>query len=449
MVMPLWDHSPFKWPTPPYVTWLLIVINFIVFFVQVGGGFERMYQADHIAGVTPAAFTGHSVGGLWPPLTLITNQFLHINFWHVFFNMIFLFVFGDDIEELLGHWRFLAFYLLCGIGSALVSVISSPVSYNWLIGASGAVAGVLSAYLLYRPCARVTCLLGLIPLRLRAYWIIGGWAIWQAVEAANRVQDGVAYWGHVGGLITGAILFIVMRPAGIKLFDCMNSGPVLAAGKFEPPGVVRFVMYIAAAITAIVAITVLASLTMPADQWRACAGKPGIDRDTQIGSCTALIQSSQERARDRAFAYNIRGVAWSAKGDNDRAIADFSEAIRLDPKNAKYLNQRCWARAIAGRELPLAVTDCTEALRTAPNDANIMDSRGFVYLRLSRLDDAVADYDEALRRNPKQAGSLYGRGLAKLRKGDVTGGEADIAAAKAIQVDIAEEFARYGVTPVR
>jgi membrane associated rhomboid family serine protease len=446
MVMPVWDHSPFKWPTPPYVMWLLIVINLIVFFVQMGGGFEHMYQADHIAGVTPAAFTGHSVGGLWPPLTLITYQFLHINFWHVFSNMMFLFVFGDDIEELLGHWRFLAFYLLCGIGSALVFIISSPSSNSWLIGASGAVAGVLSAYLLYRPCARVTCLLGLIPLRLRAYWIIGGWAIWQAVEAANRVQDGVAYWGHVGGLITGAVLFIGTQPVGVKLFDCVHSEPVFAAGKFEQLGVVRYVIYIAAAITAIVAITTLASLTMPAEQWRTCAANPGINRDTRIRACTALIESSQERARDRAFAYNNRGDAWLAKGDNDRAIADYSEAIQLDPKKADYLNNRCWARAIAGRDLPLAITDCTEALQIAPNDANILDSRGFAYLRLGRPEDAVADYDEALRRNPKQATTLYGRGLAKLRKGDVAGGEADIAAAKAIQADIAEQFARYGVT---
>jgi tetratricopeptide (TPR) repeat protein len=93
------------------------------------------------------------------------------------------------------------------------------------------------------------------------------------------------------------------------------------------------------------------------------------------------------------------------------------------------------------------VTDCTEALRIAPNDADIMDSRGFAYLRLSRLDDAVTDFGEALRRTPKKAGSLYGRGVAKLKKGDVGGGEADIAAAKAIQADIADEFARYGVTP--
>jgi membrane associated rhomboid family serine protease len=123
MVMPLWDHSPFKWPTPPYVMWFLIVLNFIVFFVQVGGSPEQMEQADRFAGAVPVALTGHHVGGLWPPLTLITYQFLHGNFWHVFSNMIFLFVFGDDIEEVLGHWRFLAFYLLCGIGSGLVFVL--------------------------------------------------------------------------------------------------------------------------------------------------------------------------------------------------------------------------------------------------------------------------------------------------------------------------------------
>jgi tetratricopeptide (TPR) repeat protein len=118
-------------------------------------------------------------------------------------------------------------------------------------------------------------------------------------------------------------------------------------------------------------------------------------------------------------------------------------------RNSPAYNNRCWARAIAGRELPLAVTDCTEALRITPNDANFMDSRGFAYLRLSRLDDALADYDEALRRKPNLASSLYGRGLAKLKKGDAVGGEADITAAKAIQAGIAEEFARYGVTPVR
>ena len=103
-----------------------------------------------------------------------------------------------------------------------------------MIGASGAVAGVISAYLLFRPCAKIWCLLGLIPLHIRAYWIIGSWAIWQFIEASSRAQDGVAYWAHVGGLITGAALFAVMRPAGVRLFDCVHSEPAMVGGKFDP-----------------------------------------------------------------------------------------------------------------------------------------------------------------------------------------------------------------------
>ncbi len=221
MVMPIWDHSPFKWPTPPYMMWLLIAANFAVFFLQAGAGPAAMDRADQIAGLIPAAFSNSTIGGALPvPLTLVTYQFLHANFWHVFGNMIFLFVFGDDIEELIGHWRFLVFYLACGVCGGLAFVVSAPGSDTDLIGASGAVAGVIAAYLMYRPCAKVTVLLGLIPLRIRAFWVIGAWASWQIIEAASRVQNGIAYWTHVGGLAAGAILFLVMRPPGVRLFVC-------------------------------------------------------------------------------------------------------------------------------------------------------------------------------------------------------------------------------------
>jgi membrane associated rhomboid family serine protease len=224
MVMPLWDHSPFKWPKPPYVMWVLIVINFAVFFVEAGLWPDQMDQLDQLAGLVPAALTGRApAAGLPAPLTLITCLFVHGNFMHVFGNMIFLFVFGDDIEEALGHWRFLGFYLACGVGAGLAFVLSDPSSTTGLIGASGAIAGVVAAYLLFRPCAKVTCLLGLIPLRLRAYWIIGGWAIWQFVEVASREQDGIAYSAHIGGLITGAVLFYFMRPRGVALFECVET----------------------------------------------------------------------------------------------------------------------------------------------------------------------------------------------------------------------------------
>lgn len=234
MVMPIWDHSPFKWPTPPYVMWLLIAVNFAVFFLQADTGSAEMNHADQIAGLIPASFTSVKIVGALPaPLTLITYQFLHADFWHVFGNMIFLFVFGDDIEELLGHWRFLAFYLACGVCAGLAFVLSAPGAKTELIGASGAVAGVIAAYLMYRPCAKVTVLLGLIPLRIRAFWVIGGWALWQIVEAASRTQDGIAYWAHVGGLASGALLFLVLRPPGVALFDC-RQGELVREAPPEP-----------------------------------------------------------------------------------------------------------------------------------------------------------------------------------------------------------------------
>jgi tetratricopeptide (TPR) repeat protein len=145
-----------------------------------------------------------------------------------------------------------------------------------------------------------------------------------------------------------------------------------------------------------------------------------------------------------AIAYHYRGSAYGAKGDRDRAIADFNEAIRLDPNHARALNGRCYMLAIIG-QMQQAVADCDESLRLEPNDTNTLDSRGFAHLKSGQLDAAIADYDSVLKHDPKMASSLYGRGVAKLRKGDSSGGNADIAAAKAIQANIAEEFARDGV----
>jgi membrane associated rhomboid family serine protease len=235
MVIPIYDHSPFKWPTPPYVMWGLLVVNFAIFFFQAIVAPDSAAAIDHLAGLVPAAFGGAVQFTLPAPLTLVTYMFLHANFMHVFGNMIFLFVFGDDIEEAIGHWRFLVFYLACGIGGGLAYVLSGPSSNIDLIGASGAIAGVISAYAMFRPCAKVTVLLGIIPLRLRAYWVIGLWVIMQIVDLTNGVQDGVAYWCHIGGLITGAVLFFFMRPPGIRLFDCAHSEPVFGLEQAMPP----------------------------------------------------------------------------------------------------------------------------------------------------------------------------------------------------------------------
>jgi hypothetical protein len=145
-----------------------------------------------------------------------------------------------------------------------------------------------------------------------------------------------------------------------------------------------------------------------------------------------------------AIAYASRGSAYGAKGETDRAIADFNEAIRLDPKHAQALNGRCYALAIVG-QMQQALADCNESLRLVPNDEYALDSRGFANLKSGQFDAAIADYDSALKLHPKMATSLYGRGVAKLKKGDSSGGNSDIAAAKAIQANIDKEFARDGV----
>lgn len=173
--------------------------------------------------------------------------------------------------------------------------------------------------------------------------------------------------------------------------------------------------------------------------------------DAAIAACTRAINVGLWTKDNEVFAiselYNYRGLAWRHKGDNDRAIADYTEAIRVDPTHALPYKNRCWARAALGRDLQQALTDCTESLRLKPSDADAMDSRGFVYLRLNRLDDAIADYDAALNLDPKKAYSLYGRGVAELQKGNTTARNTDIAAAKSRQANVAEEFAKYGIKP--
>jgi tetratricopeptide (TPR) repeat protein len=145
------------------------------------------------------------------------------------------------------------------------------------------------------------------------------------------------------------------------------------------------------------------------------------------------------------IAYDDRGVAYQAKGDLDRAIADFSQLIALRP-NADAYNRRCWARALAGTDLQGgALADCNEALRLAPNTGYILNSRGLVQLKLGVLPQAIDDYSAAIAQDAKDADSLYGRGIAKMKSGDTAGGDADIAAAKTIKPDIAEQYAGYGI----
>src|SRR6516162_9233986 len=212
-----------------------------------------------------------------------------------------------------------------------------------------------------------------------------------------------------------------------------------------------------------------------------CESEDAVTVDQRIDGCSAVIRAARDKGDKLAEAFNNRGVGYRLKGDYDRAIADYNQAIKLNAKFAvAYINRgnaqlgkghydraiddynqaiklkadfapafdnRCWARAVVGI-LKQALADCNQALRLMPNNAATLDSRAFIFLKMTHFDAAVSDYDAALRIDPKLAFALYGRGLARLKNGDPSG-EADIAAAKALQADIAEEYARYGMQETR
>jgi rhomboid family protein len=225
MVMtPLYDDNPFTQAVKPIVTWCLIAANLAVFFYEAGApqaGLDRMIDTFSL---TPAALRGDiSPRGSLPPLaTLVTYQFFHADIGHLLGNMIFLWVFGDDIERALGRSRYLVFYLVTGVIGGLVFVAYDPHSSIELIGASGAIAGIVIAYVMLRPCAKITVLLGIIPLRISAYWVVGLFVISQLWNLGAASKSEVAYWCHFGGMLAGAVLFPLMKPRAVRLFECMQ-----------------------------------------------------------------------------------------------------------------------------------------------------------------------------------------------------------------------------------
>jgi tetratricopeptide (TPR) repeat protein len=146
-----------------------------------------------------------------------------------------------------------------------------------------------------------------------------------------------------------------------------------------------------------------------------------------------------------AYAFSSRGALFQRRGDYARAAADYGEVTQLQPDNFEAWSMRCWVRAISPGQTQQALADCNQALRIKADAADALDTRGFIHLKLGQYDIAIKDYDAALRGDPKNAGSLYGRGLAKSKSGDRDSGTADIAAAKVLKPNIAEEFARYGI----
>jgi membrane associated rhomboid family serine protease len=167
---------------------------------------------------------------------LISYMFLHADVVHLLGNMIFLWVFGDNVEEAMGRVRFLVFYLLCGFVGGLAFFVTDVHSLTPLIGASGAIAGVVVAYAMLRPCAKITALVIAIPVRVSAYWVIGFFVFMQFINLGSASASEVAYWCHVGGMAAAVVLFPLMRQPGVVLFECIRgpTRPVIADANVAP-----------------------------------------------------------------------------------------------------------------------------------------------------------------------------------------------------------------------
>ena len=154
------------------------------------------------------------------PWGVLTYMFVHLGFLHLAGNMAFLWVFGDNVEDAMGYFRFLLFYLLCGVIAGLTHIALEPDSQIPVIGASGAVGGIIGAYLMLHPNVKVWVLaLYRIPLRITAAWAIGVWVAVQIYNAFFSEVNGVAWGAHLGGLAAGAVLIVIMRQPGVPLFD--------------------------------------------------------------------------------------------------------------------------------------------------------------------------------------------------------------------------------------
>jgi len=243
MFIPLHDAVELKYIRIQFVTIGLIAVNVIIWLLSTMASPATVEHASLGLGFIPAVIFDHAV--LDPSLivvpddaTFVTYAFLHLDFWHLASNMLFLWVFGDNVEDALGHMRFFIFYLLCAAAGAALHGFVGPESQGPLIGASGAISGVVAAYFLLHPRVQVWVLVLLrIPLPLPAFIPLALWIVQQFVMLWFDL-DGMVSWGaHVGGIVAGALLVLVMRRKGVPLFDRALITPRAVRRKLTVPQV--------------------------------------------------------------------------------------------------------------------------------------------------------------------------------------------------------------------
>jgi membrane associated rhomboid family serine protease len=224
MVMPLGDDDSQVHITP-IITFGLIAVNVLVFLYQLTqGNIEGFFQTWSVIPVEYSRTTDIAPthpGPFW--ITTLTSMFMHGGWMHLLGNMLFLWIFGDNVEQAMGSVRFLVFYLLCGVVATLAHIMMGPSSEIPSLGASGAISGVLGAYLVMFPKQRVRVLVGRMVTQMPAIAVIGLWIVLQFVNGLGQLAQtaetgGVAYAAHVGGFLAGVVLVWVFRQR--------NPGPV-------------------------------------------------------------------------------------------------------------------------------------------------------------------------------------------------------------------------------
>ena len=222
MLLPLKDDNPLEIIPFQYVTVGIILACVVVFLLQLAS--EGAITADF--GMVPAALLGGETASGAPvasAFSLITSIFMHGGWMHLIGNMLYLWVFGDNIEDAMGHGRFIAFFLACGVAGGLAHALANPDSLAPTIGASGAISGVLGAYLLLHPRVKVLVMAFTwwIHIRLPAYIVLGGWIVLQIANAIWLASPGsnTAWWAHIGGFAAGMALIVPLHRKRIPLFD--------------------------------------------------------------------------------------------------------------------------------------------------------------------------------------------------------------------------------------
>ncbi|GGE50937.1 rhomboid family intramembrane serine protease [Agaricicola taiwanensis] len=226
MFIPLYDGHPLRYIRFPVMNWSIIGVTVLFWLVFQSGFVIDGYLSSVVSfGLIPAVLFETAVlpeGYAQVPtaVTLISSVFLHGDFLHLATNMLFLWVFGDNVEDAVGHLAYAVFYLVCGAGASLAFALMAPSTQVPLVGASGAVAGVVAAYLMLHPRVRVWVLvLARIPARLGALWVIGAWLAFQVANAFFDPTGQVAWWAHLGGFAVGALLIPVFKRRDVPLFE--------------------------------------------------------------------------------------------------------------------------------------------------------------------------------------------------------------------------------------